>query len=495
MEIEKNTKMEVHSSVHEQAVKYYDMLGWYVVPLHTAIRDADGNQIGCTCGKNCPGKKQPAVKWNRADCPVRPDRKQTIKLLNHHPGSNIGVITGSRSNNLVVLDFDIPEAFEEFEKYLLLNKYDMTRLVIDKGQKGYHVYFRSKVPIKTAHLHLNLPFWKAEKGIDLLGEGGHCVVPPSRHSSNLTTYEWINSPLNSNSQIPMVPEFLTQYMPISTIDISNIVTQPIDTNIVCVAHNQPLDMTQCNEGALPFEELKNEINSYAENKAQKLLGMMKRPIPPGQSNLIWRKYGCALVDLIRDHNLIVNWYGMVDLSIGITQEKADERVEEVKTRIRHEKASLREGKRKAFGPKFKVDLIYFNKSIIVDTLMDGVLNGIENKTIRRKVAKLTAYFLDCQRVAESIGNTSFFRGFEYILKDIMHDEIFEDKKPDVLKNQLSRMMPFIVKGFRSKDGKDLNLVPIFECLFKAKPIRKGEERPKHTSEYRLNDEYRWLLDL
>ena len=95
---------------------------------------------------------------------------------------NIGLITGKRSN-LVVLDIDQRGDLSADEKYQKVIALYPTDLVSRTGSGGYHLFYRyptgvSRVPNKVG-----------ADGIDVRGDGGMVVVPPS-----VTTkggYQWV----------------------------------------------------------------------------------------------------------------------------------------------------------------------------------------------------------------------------------------------------------------------------------------------------------------
>lgn len=95
---------------------------------------------------------------------------------------NVAVVTGAVSGNLVVLDFDDPKAFKKLFKSTegLSNE----TLVVETG-KGIHVYyFLDYTPpnIKIRHF-----------GIDVKGEGGYVLFPPSIHPETKKMYKSISN--------------------------------------------------------------------------------------------------------------------------------------------------------------------------------------------------------------------------------------------------------------------------------------------------------------
>jgi len=99
------------------------------------------------------------------------------------PGDkNVGIICGRVSGGLVVVDFDDP-AILDFLVDGGIDKFREKTLVV-RTNKGYHVFF--KVPV---NLLQNRRFDNLK--IDIKGEGGYVVAPPSIHREG-TRYEFLN---------------------------------------------------------------------------------------------------------------------------------------------------------------------------------------------------------------------------------------------------------------------------------------------------------------
>lgn len=109
---------------------------------------------------------------------------------------NLAVIGGKISNNLAIIDFDNPSAYDcwaaEHPDYPTV-----------KTAQGFHVWVRygqNKVPPNTEIALADAPGVKVG---EIRGEGGYAVAPPSTHASGCS-YEWLQgSPLN----LPTIPHF------------------------------------------------------------------------------------------------------------------------------------------------------------------------------------------------------------------------------------------------------------------------------------------------
>jgi len=131
--------------------------------------------------------KKPLVRWQPYQ--QRLQTEQEVKnWWERWPEANIGMATGSLSR-LVVLDCDSPDALEIF-----ITSFPEAR---DTAQaqtgRGRHFYFAWEPGIRTASAILG-------PGIDLRGEGGFIILPPSVHS-NGKIYEW----LNDSDPLPLPP--------------------------------------------------------------------------------------------------------------------------------------------------------------------------------------------------------------------------------------------------------------------------------------------------
>lgn len=164
----------------------YARRGWLVVPLHNP------KQGKCSCRKakcGSPGK-HPRTEHGLKD--GSKDGGQIEQWFSCWPDANLGILTGQESG-LVVLDVDGEDGKSSFQ--LLTTTYGPLpktlcvktgRTGTDGGRKGCHYYFRA--PAGTI---IRNSAGTLGKGLDVRGEGGYVVAPPSLHPSGLL-YEWLN---------------------------------------------------------------------------------------------------------------------------------------------------------------------------------------------------------------------------------------------------------------------------------------------------------------
>lgn len=163
----------------------YAARGWRVLPLHE-IRD--GN---CTCGSATCGKsagKHPRIKTGKEHEAASTDEATIRAWWARWPSANVGIVTGPLSD-LVVLDVDGDDGLANLA--LLQEQIGpMPPAVCSQtGSGGYHYLFRH--PGKD-HRVVNRAHALAPC-LDIRGNGGLFVLPPSRHYSG-NEYHWVVAP-------------------------------------------------------------------------------------------------------------------------------------------------------------------------------------------------------------------------------------------------------------------------------------------------------------
>lgn len=112
-------------------------------------------------------KKNPPIDWKKYQ--EKPPQWEEISMY-FERATNIGIITGVPSGGLVVLDFDDMGVYEMIKHHI--PEIENTFLV--KTSKGVHAYFRVK-----DHIVGTTKIGK----VDIKGQGGLVVAPPSIHPS------------------------------------------------------------------------------------------------------------------------------------------------------------------------------------------------------------------------------------------------------------------------------------------------------------------------
>lgn len=164
----------------EAALKYARN-GWPVFPLH--------NPIGamCSCGAlGCDktGKHPRVTAWPEK---ATTDAEIIRQWWAQWKDANIGVVTGSRSG-IVVLDVDPRNGGHETLEQLIAGIGELPpSLRVRTGGEGQHLIFSN--PSHQIEQGSN----KLGPGIDVKGDGGYVVAPPSLHQSG-KQYKWIGNP-------------------------------------------------------------------------------------------------------------------------------------------------------------------------------------------------------------------------------------------------------------------------------------------------------------
>jgi hypothetical protein len=168
-----------HENIHNAARAYLE-IGWPVIPL-----------IART--------KRPLVRWTEFQN-RRPSASELEGWLVRWPDLNIGIVTGAAAG-LVVLDIDPKhggaESLNELEAHHGALPPTVEALT---GGGGRHLYFRH--PGGTLHNLVGLA-----AGIDLRGDGGYIVAPPSIHPSG-RAYEWRSGHAPGEMPLDFMPESL-----------------------------------------------------------------------------------------------------------------------------------------------------------------------------------------------------------------------------------------------------------------------------------------------
>lgn len=155
-------RSESELSAIARAAMDYRAAGWSVVPLR-------------------PHDKRPLVDWERFQH-ERASPAAIAEWYKRWPDANVGVVTGEISN-LVVLDID-PHHGGEDSAGRLERQFAPFPATIEAttGGGGRHLYFAHPGGLVRNRASLT-------QGIDIRGDGGYVVAPPSVHPSG-RSYAW-----------------------------------------------------------------------------------------------------------------------------------------------------------------------------------------------------------------------------------------------------------------------------------------------------------------
>ena len=152
-----------------EAALEYAKRGWSVIPI----------------SKN----KNPLIKWKTATREELTNPDNIRKWWEKFPAANVAIVTGERSGGLVVVDLDVDEEKGVNGKEALkewCDEHDIfpieSSATVYTGRGGQHLYFQSPF---TYHNQVG-----CLEGVDIRGEGGCVVAPPSVHGGTRREYVW-----------------------------------------------------------------------------------------------------------------------------------------------------------------------------------------------------------------------------------------------------------------------------------------------------------------
>lgn len=155
MGVEQLTSNEILS-----AARSYVARGWSVIPVPH-------------------GSKVPAMAWKEYQ-KRHPTEEELIKWFGSQR-NNIGIVTGAISN-LVVIDLDGSDGMASGARLNLSSS-----MIVTTG-KGRHFYYRYPTDESVVKNGVRL-----HPGLDIRGEGGYVLAPPSRHPDG-RLYQWLSGP-------------------------------------------------------------------------------------------------------------------------------------------------------------------------------------------------------------------------------------------------------------------------------------------------------------
>jgi hypothetical protein len=163
-----------------EAIGDYRGRGWSIIPIR-------------------PGDKRPLVRWEEYQhrCPSPEEARGWLRAW---PEAGVAIVTGAISG-LIVLDIDLRHGGDAALADL---EYEHGRLPATvecrTGGGGRHLYFahpgvliRNKVGLAS--------------GVDLRGDGGYVVAPPSLHESGLR-YAWVEGCDPASIGIAPLPDWV-----------------------------------------------------------------------------------------------------------------------------------------------------------------------------------------------------------------------------------------------------------------------------------------------
>jgi hypothetical protein len=173
-----------------QAARRAARRGWAVLPCHHPT------PTGCSCRQpDCASPaKHPRTHRGVHDATTDPDLID--RWWRRWPQANLAIRTGAASG-LVVIDIDPDRGGLDTIRRLASQAPIPPGRRARTGSGGWHLYFAHPGPPvrNTAGTALGA-------GVDVRGDGGYVIAPPSRHATG-TTYTWTGT-----TQLPALPDHL-----------------------------------------------------------------------------------------------------------------------------------------------------------------------------------------------------------------------------------------------------------------------------------------------
>jgi Bifunctional DNA primase/polymerase, N-terminal/Primase C terminal 1 (PriCT-1) len=137
-----------------------------------------------------PRGKKPLLNWVSYQT-ERAEPSEVKKWFADSAAANIAIVTGAISD-LVVIDIDSESAKNELKR--IVGDYELDRVPRAKTGKGWQLFFEHP-GVNISNRAGVIP------GLDVRGDGGYVVVPPSIHP-NGKTYQW---EVALNGELPKLP--------------------------------------------------------------------------------------------------------------------------------------------------------------------------------------------------------------------------------------------------------------------------------------------------
>lgn len=166
------------------AATEYLARGWSIIPVE-------------------PRGKRPLLAWSEYQ-KRRPTDVEVAEWLSRWPAANVGVVTGTVSG-IFVLDIDNADG-----RTTAMGRGLSSTVASATGGGGWHLLYRHP-GFEVRNFARRLP------GLDLRGDGGFIVVPPSVHPSG-RPYKWLDNHSPDDLPLANAPEWLVE-----------LIRQPADT--------------------------------------------------------------------------------------------------------------------------------------------------------------------------------------------------------------------------------------------------------------------------
>jgi hypothetical protein len=179
--------------------KAYVQAGWGVFPLKAKDKlplFPAAHEKGTKCKGEC-GQLGHGL-WDATH-----EENMAVGWWDTLPSANIGIACG-KDSGIVVLDVDAGHGgFDSLTELIMKHGALPATPVSKTGSGGEHIFF------KHPGIEIRNSAGKLGKGLDIRGDGGYVVVPPSIHP-NGNIYEWVVRP--SQTEIQEMPEWMIELL-------------------------------------------------------------------------------------------------------------------------------------------------------------------------------------------------------------------------------------------------------------------------------------------
>lgn len=182
----------------------YASIGWWVFPLHHLVVAQDKLTCSCAAGALCEkgSGKHPLTEKGFLEASIDPDCIR--RWWQRWPRANIGIVTGTRSS-IFVLDFD-GKSGGLVSRASLAEQRGLPRTIQAKTGNGLHDLYQYPQHIDVrSGTNIFKNVMDGMPGVDIRGNGGYIVAPPSLHL-NGQYYDWIVPP--NLSMLAPAPDWL-----------------------------------------------------------------------------------------------------------------------------------------------------------------------------------------------------------------------------------------------------------------------------------------------
>lgn len=171
----------------QEALRALDR-GWSVLPVNAGgTWDKKPHPVLKDTGRSRPtGRPDGSVKhaWESL-IQERPTEKEVRRWFRHEHGKGLAVVSGQISG-LFILDFDGPEGARQLERLGLTP-------TVRTGSGGFHVYVKHPgFYVRTLNAKVHVELGRAFPGVDVRGDGGYAILPPS--CNNKGPYRYLQDP-------------------------------------------------------------------------------------------------------------------------------------------------------------------------------------------------------------------------------------------------------------------------------------------------------------